>query len=358
MSQNTKLQRWIDLVAALLSRKYGVTLEQLRDEVPGYRDGAAESVRRTFERDKDELRRLGVPIETTGGEGDAEARYLVPHDRFYLPYLALVTERGIHHPHKVDQYGYHALGECAFDDDELGLLADAAARVAAFGDPVLAAEVRTAMAKLAVDMPPEHLAPTPGVTLLPAESRADEATLTRLGDALNRRKQVSFTYYGIERDETERRTVLPYGLVYTAGHWYLHCQDPARGALRVFRVSRISDLKVNAKSPGRQDYEIPASFSLAERTTLVPPWELGEDEATAVEVSFNRDNGLTAAARQRGTAVRGKHGVVRYTVRRREPFLRWLLSLNGDATPLGPPDIVRDLRALAERTCAAARGAQ
>jgi len=69
-----KLQRWIDLLAALLRRRYPVSFEQLIEDVPGYqaRGKADESRRRVFERDKDELRRFGVPIIT-----QPQTRYLV-----------------------------------------------------------------------------------------------------------------------------------------------------------------------------------------------------------------------------------------------------------------------------------------
>lgn len=354
VSQKAKLQRWMDLVAALLDRRYGVTLAELRERVPGYAAGNPESVRRTFERDKDELRRLGVPINTLGTDGAADTRYAIPPARFYLPYLALVSDRGQSRPRRIDRYGYQALTECAFEPHELALLADAAACVAAFGDPVLAADARQGLAKLAVDLPDEALTATPGVRVLPARARADGQTLTLLGDALLRRKQVSFTYYGIERDETERRTVFPYGLAFTSGHWYLHAQDPARGAVRMFRVSRIEDLQVNAKAPGSQDYEIPASFDLAARALPVPPWQLGDDPPVEVTVAFHAANGLVQAAKRLGTTVREGGGAARFTVRRREPFLRWLLGMAGDATPLSPPDVVREFESLVRRTLAAA----
>ncbi|MGE0346458.1 MAG: helix-turn-helix transcriptional regulator [Gemmatimonadales bacterium] len=353
MSQTPKLQRWIDLVAALLERRYGLTLAELRERVPGYARGRPASVRRTFERDKDELRRLGVPITVLTPDGAADARYGIAADRFYLPYLALATHRGTRRPRRIDRYGYRALEECAFSTDELHLLADAAARVAALGDPVLAADARQGLAKLAIDLPADALDATPRVRVVPPRARAREEVLTALGDALRRRKQVSFTYYGIERDETERRTVLPYGLAFTAGHWYLHAQDPARGAVRVFRVSRIEDLSVNPTAPGTQDFEIPAAFALADRALPVPPWQLGDDPPVEVLVSFTAATGVVRAARRLGTVVRNGDGTVRFTVRRREPFLRWLLGLAGDAAPISPPDVVREFRALLQRTLAA-----
>ncbi|MBK7593663.1 MAG: WYL domain-containing protein [Gemmatimonadetes bacterium] len=343
----------MDLVAALLARKYGATLDELRNLVPGYGTGAPEAVRRAFERDKDELRTLGIPIDTAGTPGDAESRYLIRADRFYLPYLGVVTPRGLKAPRRVDRYGYRALASFNFTDDEFALLADAAARVAECGDPTLADDAAHALRKLALDVRPPELAVTPGIALSAPLAAADPAILRSLGDALLARKQVTFTYYGIERDETEQRIVLPYGLSFTSGHWYLHALDPSRGSVRRFRVSRMRRVIVNRRNSGSQDYEIPLDFRLAERAVPVPAWALGDESLVIVEVRFVRKNGAVRAARALGSTVRGAPDVTRYRVRRRESFLRWLLGLGGDAVPISPPEMVRGYRELAERTLAA-----
>src|SRR3954447_26345597 len=114
-----KIQRWIDLLAALLRRRFPVSLEELSREGPGYliaKNKAA--LRRTFERDKDELRTFGIPIETvTSLEVEAIGYRLQPWN-FYLPYLTLRSATGTTKPKKVDKYGYHALQTLAFDPDQ------------------------------------------------------------------------------------------------------------------------------------------------------------------------------------------------------------------------------------------------
>lgn len=354
VSQNVKLQRWIDLVAVLLGRHYGATLAELRRSVPGYARGRAESVRRTFERDKDELRRLGVPIITSGEPGDAGTRYLLRPGTFYLPYLAIVTERGLKRPAKVDRYGYRAVENCEFTPEQLELLADAATCAADLGDPVLATDARNAVAKLALDVDRDSLTPTPNLRVYTGTAASDAQTVTTLSDALLRRKQVSFTYYGIERDETERRTIFPYGLTYTGGHWYLHGHDPSRGAARRFRVSRIRELAVNPRTPGSPDFEVPGSFNLRELARAVTPWQLDtEEEPVEATLQFSASHGAARAARKLGTTIRGEPDKVRYRVRRRETFLRWVLGLAGDARPVAPPDLVREYESLVARTLAA-----
>ena len=84
-----KTQRWIDLLASLLSHRFPVTLDELIKDVPGYQQGQAKAaLRRTFERDKDELRRFGVLIETVRLPDDEGDGYRLSARNFYLPYLS------------------------------------------------------------------------------------------------------------------------------------------------------------------------------------------------------------------------------------------------------------------------------
>ena len=89
---STKLQRWIDLLAALLGHRMPVTFAELAKEVPGYLDDGSvaagnpsASLKRMFERDKDVLLALGVPIESIGEEGSEESAYRVRTKDIYLP---------------------------------------------------------------------------------------------------------------------------------------------------------------------------------------------------------------------------------------------------------------------------------
>jgi hypothetical protein len=120
-------------------------------------------------------------------------------------------------------------------------------------------------------------------------------------------------------------------------------------------VSRIHHLTVNAHNPGRQDFEIPAHFRLADHATPVPPWSLGPGVPSPIVLRFTTDNGAVRAARRLGRATPDE-AIVQYEVRRRDPFFRWVLALAGDAAPIGPPDAVRDFHALVERTYAAHAG--
>ena len=86
MAASDKLHRWLDLLSALLSRRFPVSLAELRRDVPGYADESVkeDSLLRTFERDKGELRELGVVIDTVV-DGEGTGRYQLRNTDFYLP---------------------------------------------------------------------------------------------------------------------------------------------------------------------------------------------------------------------------------------------------------------------------------
>ena len=375
-----KLQRWVDLLAALLIRQRYAPFDELAKDIPGYAVGSAqrESVMRTFERDKDELRRFGVPIETVkDGEGETLG-YRLDRRAFYLPYLMVSGhERAASGPRKIDHDGYRALQTLAFEPDELDAIIEAAGRVRALGDPTLAREAEAAIRKLALDLPlgamlqdavspmmaerglvkfarldkeaeaaPVSFSRSAGAMFIPPRRQADPAVFDRLSDALARRKVVSFDYFTMERGERSRRTVEPYGLFFVSSHWYLAGRDVDRDALRNFRLSRVSGVEVNPKKSQSADYEVPDDFSLRDHAQAREPWEIGDGDATAAIVEFTATTGATQAALRLGRPVEGSEHRRQFDVRRPDAFARWLLSFGGDARPIEPAE-VRDAYASA-----------
>src|SRR5687768_11880089 len=93
-----KLQRWTDLIAALLRRNYPASFDEIARVVPAYQDPTKkkEDVSRMFVRDKDELRAFGISIDTIpfqDDDGDASG-YRLERKGFYLPYLSLASKTG------------------------------------------------------------------------------------------------------------------------------------------------------------------------------------------------------------------------------------------------------------------------
>jgi proteasome accessory factor B len=348
MSQGEKVQRWMDLLAALLVHGFPVTFEELAKDVPAYLDGkkAKATLMRMFERDKDELRAFGVPIETVAAEdGEPGAYRLRAHD-FYLPYLQAVAPSGKsgRGPRRVDRYGYRALKSLSLEPDELAVILTAAARVRSLGDPLLALDAESAMRKLSVDLPFEETTEDGGITFVPPRARAADETFELLGDALARRKCASFEYHAMSTGQTEHRDVEPYGLFFIGSHWYLAGRDRARGELRNFRLNRIAGVRVNSAKPATPDYEIPADFHLREHARSREAWELGDGEALEAVVEFRVPSGAAAAAARLGVPGEGGENRRAFRPRRLDVFARWLLSLQGDAVPLAPEELVQVYR--------------
>ena len=352
-----KLQRWVDLLAALLIRQRYAPFDELAKDIPGYdlEHGKRDSVMRTFERDKDELRRFGVPIETVEDAQGEPLGYRLDRKAFYLPYLMVSGhERAAQAPKKVDYDGYRSLQTLAFEPDELDAIIEAAARVRALGDPVLAREADAAMRKLALDLP-LGVALRDAMAVRAAESgtfirfarativsplhQPEPAVFAQLSDALARRKVVTFDYYSMERAERSRRTVEPYGLFFVSSHWYLAARDVDRKALRNFRLSRVVGVEVNSMRSQSPDYDVPPAFSLRDHAQAREPWEIGDGEATTAIVEFAAATGATQAALRLGRPVAASDTRREFDVRRTDAFARWLLSFGGDARPVEPPEL-------------------
>jgi proteasome accessory factor B len=357
----TKLQRWLDIIIYLVGRHLPVSADELMRNVPAYAQRwvhgdrrAHEAVRRSFERDKDELRRLGIPIRTvkynTPDEPDVFEAYIIDRRDFYLPYLEIVKQlSGTTHYQPPSRPAALEITEA---DAPLALAA--LRRVADVPGFPLAREARSAFRKLAFDIDPRRFGSGDAVLFMDRPGTAElTGRLRVLSDALLARKRVRFGYHGIYRGAPTERDVAGYGLLFQRGHWYFVGHDALRDGVRVFRVARMTDVDANATAPRTPDYEIPAGFSLDAYTDR-QAWELGEqeDEPVVARVLFRFPLSLWAERNGYGTAAeRGADGaVVRvFDVHQVDPFLRWILSLEGEAEIIDPANLRRELGLMAAR---------
>jgi proteasome accessory factor B len=357
--KSTKLQRWLDVIAYLVGRQLPVSVEELSRHVPAYAGlGSDDSqqqqaARRMFERDKDELRRLGIPIQTVPYyTADATERlegYRIDRRDFYLPYMDLVNQvtgtTAYSSRLRPDRM------EVAEQDAPLAL--EALHRVARLPGFPLRSEARSAFRKLAFNLDPAEWAPSRETVLfVERDSGADLSRRLRiLSDALLARKRLRFPYHGIYRDEVTHRDVAAYGLLFQHGHWYLIGHDALRGAVRVFRVGRMGDVTANTRAPGTPDYDIPGDFRLDQYRNR-EAWELGSGEEPSLEahVRFAFPMSLWAERNGYGTLVsRSSDGsqTRAFAVHQVNPFLRWILGMEGEAEVLAPPELQQELRRMA-----------
>lgn len=365
----SKTQRWLDLIAYLVGRRFPVAVEELMEKLPAYAEkwvaGSEtdrDSVRRTFERDKDELRDLGIPIETATWRdhlGEEHYGYSLTRRDFYLPYLRLLERAADEKP--VARSDPAQIAQIELTTEEAGTALDALRRVASLPSFPLEHEARSAFRKLAFDLEPERFGGTPAL-YVPDPADADRREdLRLLHEALLARKRVAFTYHGIRRDAPTERDVAPYGVLFQSGHWYLIGHDAVRDDIRVFRVGRMEDLRPNRAAPKTPDFEVPEDFRIEDYVSR-EPWQLGgpDEEPLEARVLFRFPRSLWAERNGKGELVEERRdgaAVRRFRVRQVDPFLRWVLSLEGDAEILAPVELRGELRDLAGRVLALYEGA-
>lgn len=347
-----KSTRWLDLVAFLLYRRSTpVTREEIFAHVRGYIEDdvsdEGESRRRKFERDKDELRLLGIRIETVdltrGSENEPDKGYRLMLQDFYLPYLELAE--GGERPEPV----YQGLRRLVLSGDLLQRIDRGTERIAQHAGGRLAAAARSLRQKLAFDLP---LASSPAVErLLSALATSDaDRCLGVLQRALVSRTAVRCRYYTITRDAEEEREIEPYGLYFTWGKWYCVAHARDREALRVFRVDRMSAPNVVKGRGGR--FDVPGDFSVRPFAGRAP-WELSDTEPTTVRVRFRFPEARWVQRQGLGEVVEpvldDGGAVLDFAVRDRNPFLRWILSFRDRADIISPEDVYDELRELRRR---------
>ena len=250
-----RIERLINLIAALLETVHPMPVDEIRARIAGYDQESDEAFRRAFERDKEALRAMGIPIEVVATDPfvDQADGYLIPKSRYYLP-------------------------DPDLEPDELAALGIAAQAMLGGGE---AAE--SGLLKLSIDDPGGSW--TGPRVVWGADLAAEQPLLDPLYAALLDRRPIRFSYRSARSDNAAPRAVEPYGLVHRRGHWYLIGNDREKGDIRSFRVSRIaSGVKVLEGS-----YEVPGSFDAAAYGS-VEPWEIGGDaEPGHAVVRFDAD---------------------------------------------------------------------
>jgi proteasome accessory factor B len=361
-----KAARWLDLLAYLLQHRFPVAREEIFEAVADYRDALAgadasgkEAVRRKFERDKDELRALGIDIDTVDiGQApgvEPDKGYRLRERAFYLPYLEFRSPRATGRVESASK-PYQSVLRIALTDSDVALLGRATARVAALKDTPLGDAASSARRKLAFDVP-LPLASVERLLAQPLEGEASKA-LEVLQHAVADHTAVQCSYYAIGRDAETERVIEPYGLFFHWGHWYCVARCRLREAMRVFRMDRMRAAKALAGPDGR--FEVPADFSVREYVRRAP-WELSELPPEEVVVRFHFPESRWVLAQGVGDPVEPLLGdggaVIAFSVRERGSFLRWLLTFRSGIEVKEPAEYGRQLAVLRSRVASLYAGA-
>jgi proteasome accessory factor B len=223
-----KSERLLNLLIMLLMQRRYISKDRVRELL--YPDSSDEAFERMFERDKDDLRSLGVPIEV--GQLDAyfddEPGYRIRPDEALLPQIELTAEEAQVVGLATKVWEHARLAEAT---------TGAVRKLTAAGVPVDAE---------ALDVVGPRLG-------------ADEPAFDTFWEAARDRQVVEFEYQRPGQEPSKRR-LEPWGVVRYSGRWYAVGHDQHRGEERVFRLSRVHGTARKVGQPGK--YEIPAGVDI------------------------------------------------------------------------------------------------
>lgn len=313
-----KVERLLNLVICLLWTRQYVTADYIRRNVAGYQDGdkSDEAFNRMFERDKNELRDLGIPLVTgrspmaAGAEG-----YRIDRDTYELPDISL-------------------------DSDEAAAIAMAAAL---WDTPEVSTLSQTAILKLraaGLDVRSEDdLGITAGGS---TRSMGSEQVIAGLLAAIQAKRAVEFTHRSSATATPASRRVEPWGVVSHRGRWYVVGHDLDRAATRTFRLSRISSV---APVGPTDAVVVPAGTDLQQIVSAAVDSAAGTDGRSArIWVAADRAAGLRRAATTTEPGdLDGEPGdVLTLDIHSLSAVARMVLGVGRDAVVLDPPEL-RDL---------------
>ncbi len=300
-----KLERILTLTATLLETSRPLSAEELRERIPAYPD-KLESFRRQFERDKDDLREMGIPlrVEPVPGSDPPVLGYRIRRDDYYLR-------------------------DPGFTPDELAAM-HLAASLVRLGDAGAAGGLRK-LEGLADDASPASTGAGPvALADLPAEPN-----LARVFGAVADRRPLTFRY----RDR--ERVVDPHRLEYQRGHWYLSGREHDGDVTKSYRVDRIDGV-VTAGPPG--SFEAPPP---PEAGRPAQPWEFGERDPVVAHLWVDAEQAVWAVQHLGSDAVveRRDDGsiVVAVRVTNPEAFRSFVLTFLDHAEVLAPPELRDDI---------------
>ncbi len=313
-----KTERLMNLVICLLAARGYVSKERIRRTVAGYEHCKTdEAFERMFDRDKEELREMGIPLEvgTHSAWFEDEPGYRIRPNAYALPDLDL-------------------------EPDEAAVLS-LAARF--WQHASLARAASDALLKLKAAG-----VETGEVSLTGIEPRvtAGEPAFEPLWQAVRDRYPVTFPYRRATATEPQERHVEPWGIVCWHGRWYLGGYDRDRQAPRVFRLDRVAGEVRPIGAPG--SVRVPEEVNI--RAMVV---ESGDERARG-QARLRLRAGAGFPLRRSAASVTPESeewDIVEVWYRDPEDFAQWLATFGADVVVLDPPEIretvIRRLKAVA-----------
>jgi proteasome accessory factor C len=321
MAKDTeKLIRQLSLISYLMAERRPVTALEIRRDVEGYSGMNEDAFARRFYADRAELESLGIQLTLDKpADGVAEQEnYSLRPENFHLPAIA-------------------------FTDEELASLQFALTLLD--GEFAYAEPLRLALQQISWGRPSPLQAPdqrTLGLAITGSAGGHElSQRLAKVETAIFRNKTITFDYYTMERDAVGARKVDPYHLLFQGGQFYLLGHSHERGALRIFRLSRMRG-KVAYATKAEHDFKRPAGVDPREYANRAE-WQYGDTVGTAeIWVSDRIGWQVERHFGRFGEIEHSDGGVLfRTAYANARQVASWVLSLGEHARVTGPAELVR-----------------
>ncbi|MGZ5388834.1 MAG: helix-turn-helix transcriptional regulator [Aeromicrobium sp.] len=303
-------------ITLLVSRQY-LPKERIREAVEGYRGQNDQAFDRMFERDKDELRELGITVETGSNDKffEDEIGYRIKRDEVELPDIQLTREESA------------VVGLAAQVWEHAGLAGESTSAL-----------FKLKAAGVTVD--------TSVLRMVEPRLSASEPSFDTMWEAVTRRIPVTFDYQR-PGAPAAKRSVQPWGVISWHGRWYMAGFDTDRQEPRVFRLTRVRGDVGLADAPG--SYEVPEGTDLKTLAReLYPSPTLG---AAVVRVRRGRGQSLRKMA-ESVIALDDDFDELRVDYASPWELASEIASYGRDAVAISPPDVraevINRLRAAAK----------
>ncbi|MGY2703531.1 helix-turn-helix transcriptional regulator [Nocardioides sp. HB32] len=250
-----KSERLLNLLIMLLVQRHYVSKDRIRSIL--YPDSSTDAFEKMFERDKEELRSLGVPIEVGNMDAyfDDEPGYRIRPDQLALPDVQLTA----------DEAAVIGLATRVWEHARLAeATTEAVRKLTALGIPTDVTALEIAQPRLS----------------------ADEPSFDVFWEAVQERTPVEFEYRRSGAASSRTRHLEPWGVVRYSGRWYVVGFDTDRGEERVFRLSRVQGVARKNGRPG--SYDVPPGIDVRATTVRLAP----APTTTRVTVLVREGSGL------------------------------------------------------------------
>lgn len=306
-----RTERLMDVLFVLLNASQPLLREQIRQRVPGYDQGSDEAFQRMFERDKDALREMGVPIELKNFDAlvDDAQGYWIDRKSWLLPELHLTQSERL----------LITLAASAWEDQQISSVArDAAHRIGT-------------MANRPFDAPDMRFA-------------VGQTTLAELFSAINSKNVVEFEYQSKSSGSVSSRVVQPWRLLLTNGAWYLVGFDEERQDLRTFRLSRIlGGVNVTHR---KADKEVPADLDTRK---LVEAWGVDPANASTATIAIKPGSCPNLRLRASSVDVLTEMDILTITYGHQARLVREIAAVCSDVVSIEPASLREEVRNFVNR---------